>query len=172
MNMDKYLQLNYKTIRTKVLKVTKNHQNADDLLNDLIVNLLEKPKPYQEDLLKKNKVDHWFTSSAKIQFVSKTSPFYYKYKKFQHNSSELQVWKYAEEDTSDDLDVTKMREDIKSEIDLYNVYERTLLIEHLLNGKSYSEISREYKVNRRYISETITPCKKEIVIKLKKLWNK
>jgi len=65
-----------------------------------------------------------------------------------------------------------MREDIKSEIDLYNVYERTLLIEHLLNGKSYSEISREYKVNRRYISETITPCKKEIVIKLKKLWSK
>jgi len=73
--MEKYLQLNYKTIRTKVLKVTKNHQNADDLLNDLIVNLLEKPRPYQEDLLNKNKVDHWFTSSAKIQFVSKTSPF-------------------------------------------------------------------------------------------------
>jgi len=170
MNMEKYLQLNYKTIRTKVLKVTKNHQNADDLLNDLIVNLLEKPRPYQEDLLNKNKVDHWFTSSAKIQFVSKTSPFYYKYKKFQHNSSELQVWKYAEEDTSDDLDVTKMRKDISSLISVYNVYESTLLKEHLLNDKSFSEISREYKINRRYVSETITPCKKEIIKELKKLW--
>ena len=168
--MEKYLQLNYKTIRTKVLKVTKNHQNADDLLNDLIVNLLEKPRPYQEDLLNKNKVDHWFTSSAKIQFVSKTSPFYYKYKKFQHNSSELQVWKYAEEDTSDDLDVTKMRKDISSLISVYNVYESTLLKEHLLNDKSFSEISREYKINRRYVSETITPCKKEIIKELKKLW--
>ena len=172
MNMEKYLQLNYKTIRTKVLKVTKNHQNGDDLLNDLIVNLLEKPESYQEDLLKKNKVDHWFTSSAKIQFASKTSPFYYKYKKFQHNSSELQVWKYAEEDTSNDLKIEQMRADISKVTEVYNIYERTLLREHLLYGKSFSEISREYKINRRYISETITPCKKEIIIKLKKLWSK
>jgi DNA-binding CsgD family transcriptional regulator len=40
----------------------------------------------------------------------------------------------------------------------------------MLNGKSYSEISREYKINRRYVSETITPVKNEIRQKLNHLW--
>ena len=170
--MNLYLQANYKTIRTKVRKVTKNHQNSDDLLNDLIVALLEKPKHYQFDLLEKNKVDHWFTSSAKMQFASKTSPFFYKYKKFNMNSSEIQDWKHAESYDEDELEVTKMHKDISKLTEVYNIYERTLLNEHLIEGKSFSEIARDYKINRRYISETITPCKKEIVIKLKELWNK
>jgi len=171
MNMEKYLEVHYKEIRNKVRKVTKNHQNSDDLLNDLIINLLEKPSHYQYDLLEKNKVQNWFTTSAKMQFASKTSPFFYKYKKFSMNSNELQLWKYAEEENSD-LDIEKMRKDISSVTEIYNVYEKTLLREHLLYGKSFSEISREYKINRKYISETITPRKKEVIIKLKKLWNK
>ena len=64
-----------------------------------------------------------------------------------------------------------MVEFIKSELDLYNVYERTLVIEHLFNDKSYSEIGREYKINRRFISETITPVKNELFQKVKEKWN-
>jgi len=173
MNMKKYLELNYTKMRTLVRKVTKNHQNADDLFNDLVLTLLEKPAEYQLDLLEKDKVKHWFTSSAKIQFSSKTSPFFYKYKKFNMSSSELHTWKYqAEEAEEEGIDAIEMLEYIKTEVNLYNVYTRTLLTEHLLNGKSFSEISREYKINRKYVSETIRPAKDKIYIKLKAIWKK
>jgi len=166
--MNLYLQENWKEIRRKVKAVTRGHQNTDDLLNDLVLVLLEKPQEYQMDLINKNKVQHWFTSSAQLQFKSATSPFWYKYKKFQSETCEVQEWLLAdeiEEDTSQEI-----IDFIKKELDSYNIYERTLAIEHILGGQSYSEIGREYGINRKFISETITPVKEEIFMKVKEKW--
>ena len=169
-DMNIYLQKNWKSIRNKVRKVTKNHQNTDDLLNDLVVTLLEKPYEYQQNLLDNNKVQHWFVSSASLQFKSATSPFFYKYKSFVMKTNSFEEWQHPQEE--EDVPVEeKVVQFIKSELDLYNVYERTLVIEHLFNEKSYSEIGREYKINRRFISETITPVKNEIFEKVKDKWN-
>ena len=167
--MNLYLQQNWKEIRAKVQKVTRGHQNTDDLLNDLVLVLLEKPTEYQMDLLVKNKVQHWFTSSAQLQFKSATSPFWYKYKKFQSETCELQEW-FKFDDIEDDTK-EEIVDFIRKELDQYNIYERTLAIEHILGGQSYSEIGREYGINRKYISETVTPVKEEIFRKVRKLWN-
>jgi DNA-directed RNA polymerase specialized sigma24 family protein len=169
-DMNDYLLKNWKQIRTKVRKVTKNHQNTDDLLNDLALTLLEKPYEYQRDLLEKNKIQHWFTSAASLQFKSATSPFFYKYKSFVMRTNEFEEWRHPHEDEESDYE-EKVLEFIKSELELYTVYERTLMIEHLFNDKSYSEIGREYKINRRFISETITPVKNELFEKVKEKWN-
>ena len=168
--MNEYLQKNWKSIRTKVRKVTKNHQNTDDLINDLVVTLLDKPYEYQRDLLEKNKVQHWFTSAASLQFKSATSPFFYKYKSFVMRTNSFEEWQHPQEEEDATME-EKVVEVIKSELELYNVYERTLVIEHLFNEKSYSEIGREYKINRRFISETITPVKNELFDKVKERWN-
>jgi hypothetical protein len=80
----------------------------------------------------------------------------------------VQEWVLAddiEEDTK-----AEIVDYIRKELDTYNVFERTLAIEHILGGQSYSEIGREYKINRKFISETITPVKEEIFEKVKKLW--
>jgi DNA-directed RNA polymerase specialized sigma24 family protein len=171
MNMDEYITKNYNSLRNKVKAVTKNHQNSDDLFNDLLTTLYTKPKEYQEDLIKKNKVENWIMASAKLQFASRTSPFYYKYKKFNHDTSDI----YENTLTTDDeyIDFSQdIVNFIKSELELYyTVYQRTLTTEHLIYNKSYSEIGREYKVNRKYISETITPVKEELFKKVKELWN-
>ena len=167
--MNLYLEQHWKEIRRKVKAVTKGHKDTDDLLNDLVLVLLEKPIDYQMDLLEKNKIQHWFVSSASIQFKSATSPFWYKYKKFQSETCELQEWFFADEveqDTQEEIIAY-----IKKELDLYNIYERTLAIEHILGGQSYSEIGREYGINRKFISETVTPVKEEIFAKVKKRWN-
>lgn len=168
--MNEYLQKNWKEIANKVRKVTKNHQNTDDLLNDLVVTLLDKPYDYQNDLLEKNKVQHWFTSAAHIQINSATSPFFYKYKSFNMRTTPYEEWMpvVEEEDVVEKAEKVKMY--ISSRLQTYNVYTRTLATEHLLNNKSYSEISREYKINRRFVSETINPCKKEIFNEVKKKW--
>lgn len=170
MDMDEYIRINYKRLRQKVKAVTKNHQNSDDLFNDLLMNLLEKPIEYQRDLIENNKVENWLMSSAKLQFNSRTSPFYYQYKKFCKDTSPL----FEDTTTTDDIieDVSKqIVEFITSQLNLYSVYSRTLTREHLIEGKSYSQIGREYNINRRYISETITPVKEELLEEIKKRWN-
>ena len=96
--MNIYLQKNWKSIRNKVRKVTKNHQNTDDLLNDLVVTLLEKPYEYQQNLLDNNKVQHWFVSSASLQFKSATSPFFYKYKSFVMKTNSFEEWQHPQEE--------------------------------------------------------------------------
>jgi DNA-directed RNA polymerase specialized sigma24 family protein len=167
--MNSYLQENWKQIRKKVQAVTRGHQNTDDLLSDLVMVLLEKPKEYQMNLLENNKVHHWFTSSAQLQFKSKTSPFWYKYKKFQSDTTEIKDWLIYYDEEQEDVK-EEIIEFIKKELDLYNIYERTLAIEHILGGQSYSEIGREYGINRRYISETVTPVKQEIFNKVRSKW--
>ena len=170
MEMDEYIKINYKRLRQKVKAVTKNHQNSDDLFNDLLMNLLEKPIEYQRDLIENNKVENWLMSSAKLQFNSRTSPFFYKYKKFVKDTSPL----FEDTTTTDDIpeDVAQEVFDfISSQLKLYSIYSSTLTREHLLEGKSYSQIGREYNINRKYISETITPVKEELLIEVKKRWN-
>ena len=169
--MDEYISQNYQKLRNKVKAVTKNHQNSDDLFNDLLTNLYSKPKEYQEDLMNKNKVENWIMASAKLQFASRTSPFYYRYKKFNHDTSDIYENTLTTEDIEEDFtqDIVNF---IKSELETYyTVYERTLTTEHLIYNKSFSEIGREYNVNRKYISETITPVKDELFKKVKELWN-
>ena len=170
MSLERYITDNYNRLRNKVKAVTKNHQNSDDLFNDLLTTLLEKPKDYQQDLLEKNKVEHWLMSSAKIQFASKTSPFYYKYKKFGQDTSPIQEdWFMVDDDVQNTAE--EVVRFISSQLELYSIYERELTKEHLLGNKSFSEIAREYKINRRYISETITPVKVELFEEVKKRWN-
>ena len=170
MNMTDYITQNWKEIREKVRAVCKHHNNFDDLLQDLTISLLEKPKHYQMDLLLKGKVQHWFVSSASIQFKSTTSPYYYKYRKFLDKTCEITDWNspISSEEQIDTIEVIK--DLISKELALYNVYTRTLTSEHLLSGKSYSQISREYKINRKYIADVVTPAKEEIIKKVKEQW--
>ena len=167
MDMTDYITQNWKSIRDKVRAVCKHHNNFDDLLQDLTICLLEKPNHYQMDLLLKGKVQHWFVSSASIQFKSTTSPYYYKYRKFLDKTCEITDWNspITQEQEIDRVEVVKAL--ISKELNTYNVYVRTLASEHLLGGKSYSQISREYKINRKYIADVITPAKEEIVKKVK-----
>ena len=168
--MNDYITLNYSKLKQKVRAVTKNHQNSDDLFNDLLLSLYSKPIEYQRDLIEKGKVEHWIMASAKLQYASKTSPFYYTYKKFNMDTSQLFEDTQTTEDEIEDIS-QEIVDYIKSQLDLYSIYEKTLTTEHLIHNKSYSEIGREYGVNRRYVSETVTPVKEELFRKVKEIWN-
>jgi hypothetical protein len=87
------------------------------------------------------------------------------------NTTEIQDWNTSVDMEEEDINkVEILREFISKELLQYNVYVRILVSEHLLGGKSFSEISREYKLNRKYVSDTITPAKKQIIEKVKKQW--
>ena len=169
--MRTYISEHWSEITNKVRAVTKGHECTSDLLNDLVVVLLEKPQEYQQDLLEKKKLQNWFTASAKIQFKSTTSPLWYRYRKFASETCEIQDWLHLEEHKTETDIKEEIVEYIRNALNLYTVYERLLCTEHILNGLSYSEIGREYGINRKYVAETVTPVRTEIYKKVRELWN-
>ena len=89
MDIHSYIRIHFKLIKNKVRAVTKGNQNTDDLLQDLILNLLEKGEEYCQKLVDDNKVDHYIVRMAYIQFNSASSPYYYQYRKNALKSNEF-----------------------------------------------------------------------------------
>jgi DNA-directed RNA polymerase specialized sigma24 family protein len=90
---------------------------------------------------------------------------------FQSETCEIQDWLHLEEHKTETDIKEEIVEYIRNALNVYTVYERLLCTEHILNGLSYSEIGREYGINRKYVAETVTPVRTEIYKKVRELWN-
>ena len=62
-----YIEKNYIEILNKVKAVTRNHQDTEDLLQDCILNLLEKGNDYTNQIVEDNKVQHYIIKMVHIQ---------------------------------------------------------------------------------------------------------
>jgi DNA-directed RNA polymerase specialized sigma24 family protein len=160
MTIKKYIESNYSELRNKVIAVTRNHQNSDDLLNDIILNLLEKNNDFTNQLIQDDKVQQYIIKSAYIQYNSSTSPFYTQYKKQKWNELDEEM----HEDTIIELqeDKEKLGKDIKIYINNLPFYQKELATKHFVEGNSQREISKMYNINRLHISKDITTIKKNI----------
>ena len=54
---------------------------------------------------------------------------------------------------------------IRNEISEMHFYDRILATDHFLNGKSMREMSREYGINRSYISKDLKRIKQNLIEK-------
>ena len=165
MDIHSYINIHFRVIKNKVRAVTKGNPNTDDLIQDLVINLIEKGDEYCQQLVDDGKVDHYIVRMAYIQFNSSSSPYYYKYRKAQLKSSEFDTEKHGgdyeyKEPTNIDLP-KKILSDIKD----MHWYDRTLATDHFINGKSMRQMSREYGINRSYISKDLKRIKETIIEK-------
>lgn len=75
--IEKYIVNNYYKLLQITRKITKNHDLTQDLLQEVILQLYEKGvinlKTYDDDSIK-----YYIVSIIRINWISKTSPFYYK----------------------------------------------------------------------------------------------
>lgn len=170
-DINHYITNNWDEIRLKVLKVCRNHQNTDDLLSDLYISLMEKNNDIHESLLKNNKVQHWFTYSAYVQFNSSTSPFYKKYIKFNKTTSDLLEWKDSEVVDDNDVKLEKLQilDDVINDLDYYD---KEITNRILLKGETQTSVSQYFDINRKYISNDLKRIKKELKEKVVLRWNK
>lgn len=83
------------TIRTIIHNVSKNNNDTDleDLEQDIFVQLIEKDDDVIEDLYFKNQLNYYITRIVINNIDSKTSRYYYKYKKNNINNVPLDEWK-------------------------------------------------------------------------------
>lgn len=162
MTINQYLQEHYKQIKKKIKAVTRNHQNTDDLISDLMLDLLEKNNDFINDLMVRGKVQHYLVKAAHIQYNSSTSPFHLKYRK--QNYKELPEEIELEEETPIHQDTEKLAKDVKLYIGRLPVYERTLAERHLIDGNSLRQMSSMYNINREYITRDVKNIKKNIKV--------
>lgn len=162
----KYIEQHFDEIRNKILAVTRNHQNTDDLISDCILDLLEKGPDYTHQLLQDNKVQHYLVKMAYIQYNSSTSPFYTKYRKQRFS----QIPENVEIEDTVELheDTERLGKDIKIYISNLPFYERTIAHNHFVEGKSQREMSRMYNINRIHISKDVSNIKKNIKVTFNK----
>ena len=161
-----YINLHYTEILNKFKAITRNHQDTQDLLQDCILNFLEKGNDYTNQVLQDGKVQHYLIRMAHIQFNSSTSPFYTQYKK-----SSLKTTEINEElvDGIEDVkeiheDTEKLVKDVKLYIGNLPIYNRTIAEKHLIDKTSQREMSKMYNINRIHIAKDIDTIKKNIRI--------
>ena len=63
-----YINLHYTEILNKFKAITRNHQDTQDLLQDCILNFLEKGNDYTKQVLQDGKVQHYLIRMGHIQF--------------------------------------------------------------------------------------------------------
>lgn len=72
-----------KTIENILNKFVKCHSYKDDLAQDLYISLLEKPDDQILKLYESGQLNYFIVGMIRHNIISKTSPFYKQYKKFQ-----------------------------------------------------------------------------------------
>jgi RNA polymerase sigma factor (sigma-70 family) len=161
-----YIEKNYIEILNKVKAVTRNHQDTEDLLQDCILNLLEKGSDYTNQIVEDDKVQHYIVRMVHIQFNSSTSPFYTQYKKSSLKSKEIdeELIESLEDKQEVIEDSAKLVDDVKLYIGNLPIYNRTIAEQHFINGKSQREMSKFYNINRIHIAKDLNTIKKNIKI--------
>lgn len=163
MNIHYYLQLHYQEIKNKVIAVTRNHPNTDDLLNDCILGLLEKGNDFTQQLVNDNKVQHYLIRACYVQYNSGDSHFYHNYKKPFGKSIDDNIQVEQDEEVEHE-DTEKLAKDVKLYIGNLPFYERELANKHFVEGKSQRQMSSLYNINRLHISNDLNNIKKNIRI--------
>lgn len=168
MTINQFIQQHYLELLVLFKKITHNHQNHQDLLNDCVLNLLEKGDGYCQKLVEDEKVINYLSKMAKTQFNSKTSPFHLTYRN-PKKTVELQERDLEIEDVKEEeIDIDRFADDVRIYIGNLNIYERTIANRHFEEGKSQRELSKHYNINRIHISKTVNTIKSNIQLTFKK----
>jgi len=164
--ISKYIETHYTEILRKFKAVTRNHQHTEDLLQDCLLNFLEKGNDYTNQVLQDGKVQHYLIKMAHIQFNSATSPFYNQYRKNSRKSLELDEMVIKKLEDTEELveDKQELVKDVKLYIGKLPVYERTISERHFVEGNSQREVSRYYNINRLHIRKDLNNIQNNIKI--------
>jgi len=164
-----FLNRNYYQLLNISKKITKNDQLSQDLLHECILQL------YDKDDIKLNKYDdnsikYYITAVMRINYYSKTSPFYYKIKRerilmtVDINSCWDMSYEQEEFETEEMYQLLEMN---YAELDWFK---KSLLDLYLSLNSSMKAVSRKTRIPissiSRYIKEIRTETKNNILNKL------
>jgi hypothetical protein len=171
---ESYITRNYYTLLKISKKMTLNNTLASDLLHEILLQILEKGE-IKLDSYDDNTIKYYIVSIMRINWFSKTSPFYYKIKRFDHKTTSI------DNISSDFLNTTSDQESFEKQ-QLFDILEeefseldwfRKSLFELYLTLGSYKKVSIHQNQPLVKVHREITKAKKEIKEQIiNKLWKK
>jgi len=140
---------------------------ADDLLVVGLEYWLAKPLEQQWKTHLDGKIENFITYICSVQVRSGGSRFYTQYRKPSIQSRELfDNYKYvADEDIEEEYGL--VIDCMKKQIELLNPYEKMLIEEKIIQGRSYAYINQKYNIHNGHLLRDIKRIVKQIRTKCK-----
>jgi RNA polymerase sigma factor (sigma-70 family) len=170
--IEKYIVTNYQTLKSIAKKITKTSDDIhQDLLQECILQLYEKDvitlKSYDDDSIR-----YYITAIMRINYYSKTSPFYYKIRRHRILMSVdiSTCWDMEyEQENFEREELLQILEECYSDLDWFK---KSLMDLYLSLNSSMKAVSRKTTIPissiSRYFKEIRTETKEEIMKKLNK----
>ncbi len=164
-----FLNRNYYQLLNISNKITKNNQLSQDLLHECILQLYDKDdiklKSYDD-----NSIKYYITAIMRINYYSKTSPFYYKIRRERvlMTVDITTCWDMSyEQEEFESEEMYQLLEMNYAELDWFK---KSLLDMYLSLNSSMKAVSRKTRIPissiSRYIKEIRTETKNNILKKL------
>lgn len=87
--INEYISKNYLSLLQISKNITKGHQLSEELLHEVFLQLYERDSDIILNDYEDNTIKYYITSILRINWFSKTSPFYYRIKKENSNYNEI-----------------------------------------------------------------------------------
>lgn len=143
---------------------------GDDLLALSVLFFLEKPLETQLKVIQDGKLENYITFIASLQVRSGTSKFFNDYRRFTASIREFlpnYAYEYDKVEFPEPFEdeETEVMSCIKYHMEELNPYEKMLINERVMEGKTFKEISEQYDIPY----SSLTRQTEETLNKLKKL---
>lgn len=165
-----YISKNYNELKVIAKRITKNHDLTDDLLQDVLLQILERGKiilhNFNDDTIK-----YYIVSIIRINWHSKTSPFFYRIKREICLYSPLKdnVFDIPDNDTQAQFEREILYDVIETSWTDLDWFHKSLFEMYMCMG-SMNKVSKKTKIPissiRRYINEGKEQMKTDINIKI------
>jgi hypothetical protein len=167
--IERYITKNYYELLKICKKITKNSDWAGDLLNDVILQLYDKSE-IKMVKLDDNSIKYYIVYILKINWYSKTSPFFRKNR--MESSMYIELYESMDyPEMNDNNDIHKLMEIIETEWAETNWFNKLIFEKYMIMG-SLKKVSLDTTIPltsiKRYVDETKSQIKTNTIIKFNK----
>lgn len=165
--VEQYITKNYYELLKISKKITKGHELSQELLHEIILQLYDKDvielKSYDD-----NSIKYYITAIIRINWNSKTSPFYYKIKKERSNYQEL-TFDISYENEQEAFEKQQLFDILEQSYCDLSWFHKSLLEMYLTMG-SLKKVSNKTTIPVPSISRYIKEAKLEIKENINKFY--
>jgi hypothetical protein len=154
-----YITREYNTLLNISNKMTKNDSYAGDLLNDVLVQIYDKPV-LKLRTLDDNSIKYYIVAIMRINWFSKTSPFYRKVKRESGLYNELSLVKeiVQQEDSLEEHKLMDLMEEEWAELDWF----RKKIFEKYMVMGSLKRVSKDTTIPLTSVARYVNTAKEDI----------
>jgi hypothetical protein len=146
----------YNKVTANIKKITSNNQTlTDDLIGHCWLVFFELPSHQQEQMYADGKIENFITKCAKLNYSSKTSPFYYRYRKDQQQQTELVYAVDVVTNILEDIYKQERCDCVKKVTNTFDFYDQALFNQYYVEGQTYDQIHKYYGISKNHLVKHI-----------------